>query len=618
MIRPKICTLFGLVAMFLAAQVVGAEQDRPNILWIVSEDNSAEYLRLYAPTGAPMPNVERLAEQGVVFNHAFSNSPVCSTARSTIISGVYGPHALTHHHRRHELVPIADGLRMFPYYLRQAGYYTSNNSKEDYNYIGDSEVWNESSNKATYRKRAPGQPFFHVQNFGTTHEGKLHFKKEDMTPTKTDVERVSVSPVHPNTKLFRYTNARYRDLHMTLDDQIGAFLEKLEADGLADDTIIFYYGDHGGVLPGSKGYLYERGLQIPMVVYAPEKWRHLLPSGPGTRVDGFVSFVDLAPTVLNLAGIDAQKGHDGKAFLGDGVSLSELNARDTNFAYADRFDEKIDFVRGLRVGNFKYVRAYHPYQPDGLMNEYRYRMLAYKEWAELHADGELTDKQAQFFKARAPEGLYDLDKDPYELNNLADDPAYAKKLKSMRKALRARLESLPDLGFYPESAALALAKSGPIAYGDDNKKKIVKLMEIADLSLLPFKKAKKDLGAALDSEDPWERYWGLVVCSSFGNEALIYVGKAKEMAKKDSENLVRLRAVEFLGLIGAENPNEGLAQCLRDSTHEVEANIVLNTVVLFSDFSDWPKLELDESWVKAEWLATERGNVSRRYGYLMP
>lgn len=605
------------VALFGADRLAAETQERPNILWLTSEDNSAEYLRLYDERGAPMPNLERLAEEGLVFNHAFANSPVCSTARSSIVSGVYGPRAFTHQHRRSELVPIADGLRLFPWYLRQAGYYTTNNSKEDYNYVADSEAWDDSSKKASYRNRSEGQPFFHIQNFGTTHEGRLHFTREEITPTETDSEGVTVSPVHPDTEIFRYTVARYHDLHRALDVQIGLFLDQLETDGLADNTIVFYYGDHGGVLPGSKGYLYERGLQVPMVVYAPKKWQHLLPSNAGSRVDGFVSFVDLAPTVLNLAGIRLPDAFDGKPFLGKGVGLKELELRNTVFSYADRFDEKIDQVRGLRVGNYKYIRNYFPYQPDGLMNEYRYRMLAYQEWEALYRAGELTEKESQFFESREPEALYDLESDPYELVNLAGDPAFGKQLKRMRGQLRKQLVAMPELGLYPESALLAAGGSNPIAFGQEKRGEILELIRIADLSLSTFSKAKRRIAAALESENAWVRYWGLVTCSSFGEEASEFIDEAKALSEDDPENLVRLRAVEFLGLVGAVNPNRGLAKCIRDSETEVEANIVLNTVTLFRDFSEWSNLVLDPEWVPAEWLESNRGNVSRRYGYLM-
>ena len=186
----------------------------------------------------------------------------------------------------------------------------------------------------------------------------------------------------------------------------------MEEDGLMDNTIIFYYGDHGGVLPRSKGYIYESGLHVPMVVYVPEKWKHLSPFAPGSRVDGFVRFIDLAPTVLHLAGIDIPEQIDGKPFLGKDLSVDDLTARNRVFSYADRFDEKYDLVRALRKGNYKYIRNYQPFNIDGLYNFYRYKMLAFQEWKSLYGSGELNSEQRHFFEARPPECLYDLEQGP--------------------------------------------------------------------------------------------------------------------------------------------------------------------------------------------------------------
>ncbi len=261
------------LALFIISLVgvAAIAADRPNIVWIVSEDNSKHWLRLYEEGGAAMPNIEKLAENGLVFQNAFSNAPVCSVARSTLITGSYAPRIAAQYHRRAAMAPMPEGLRMFPHYLREAGYYTTNNSKTDYN-LSDKGMWDESSNKATYRNRDSEQPFFHVQNFGRTHEGQLHFTEEFMeeNATQTDPHAIKVFPYHPDTPVFRYTYAKFQDHHNETDTQMGEFLARLKADGVADNTIVFYYGDHGGVLPRGKGYAYESGLNVPLVVYAPK------------------------------------------------------------------------------------------------------------------------------------------------------------------------------------------------------------------------------------------------------------------------------------------------------------------------------------------------------------
>ena len=557
--------------------------DRPNIVWIVSEDNSAEWLRLYDPHGAEMPNIEKLAKDGLVFNHAYSCGVVCSVARSTIISGCYAPRLGVQYHRKQRTVPMPEGLHMFPWYLRKAGYYTTNCAKEDYNFDASEKagVWDESSKKASYRNRKSGQPFFHVQNFETTHESRLH--PPLWKDPKMDSAGIEVMPYHPDTQTFRETYARYLELHAQVDQEMGKLIAQLEEDGLLDDTFIFYYGDHGGVLPRGKGYAYENGLHVPMVVYVPKNFQSLAPAPRGSRVDGFVQFIDLSATVLNLAGVEMPEGIDGQPFLGKGVSLDELNARDFAFGYADRFDEKYDLVRTIRKGRFEYMRSYQPFNFDGLYNEYRYKMLAYQEWRKMYNEGKLSEAQRLFFEPRPPESLYDMETDPYQIKNLAGDPAYASVLVEMRALMQKQVKSMPDLSFIPEPVFLAEGSNDPVGYGQQNRQEIERLVEIADLSLKPFPEAREQISRALSSGKPWERYWGLIACSSFGRQASPFFEKADALAKSDPEPLVRVRAAEFLGLSDARDPRPVIEDVLCNTDDPAMANLVLNTVVVLKD-----------------------------------
>lgn len=607
------------LALFIISLVGAAAiaADRPNIVWIVSEDNSKHWLRLYEEGGAAMPNIEKLAENGLVFQNAFSNAPVCSVARSTLITGSYAPRIAAQYHRRGAMAPMPEGLRMFPHYLREAGYYTTNNSKTDYN-LSDKGMWDESSNKATYRNRGFEQPFFHVQNFGRTHEGQLHFTEEFMeeNATETDPHAIKVFPYHPDTPVFRYTYAKFLDHHIETDAQMGEFLARLKDDGVADDTIVFYYGDHGGVLPRGKGYAYESGLNVPLVVYAPEKWRHLLPLNAGRSVEGFVSFIDFGPTVLNLAGVDVPETMDGKPFLGEGVTARDLDRRDEAFGYADRFDEKYDLVRTFRKGKYKYIRNYQPFNFDGLFNDYRYKMLAYREWHAMYQEGELNAVQSQFFEPREAEALYDIEKDPHETNNLADDPKSASVLRDLRQRLTNQVKEISDLSFLPEPAMLSEALSNPVQFGRENQDRIGKLVDTANLSLLPFAKAKSGIAKAFKSNDPWVRYWGAIVCSSFGKEASSFTETAKNLVKNDADNLVRVRAAEFLALIGAVKPQKAIYLSLKNAESEVEANLILNTVTLLQDGQPGYKFNINPGIFPKEWRSNLRGNVSRRLAYL--
>ena len=590
--------------------------DLPNFVWLTSEDNSVHFSRIYSEAGISMPAIEGLAEHGLIFEHAFSNAPVCSVARTTLLAGAYAPRIGAQYHRRSKLVPMPDNGRMYPWYLQQAGYYTSNNSKTDYNVVTHG-GWNDSSPNAIWRNRQAGQPFLHVQNTALTHESSLHFSREEMemTENKTTSESVTLFPYFPDTPTFRYTHARYLDNHLHVDNYFADYIAMLEQDGVLDDTFIFYFGDHGGVLPRGKGYAYENGLHVPLVIYVPKNWKHLVDAEYGSRIEGFVSFIDFAPTILNLAGIDIPPHMDGRPFLGTGVSMEEVNRRNEVFSYADRFDEKIDHVRALRKGNLKYIRNYQPFNVDALFNEYRYRMLAYAEWWDLYRAGSLDATQKQFFEPRPAEQLFDLSDDPFETTNLAKDPAYAGVLSEMRQKLNSRVKSINDLSMFPESMLFTEAFDDPVSFGRQNSARIASLVDIADLSLQSFDDVAADIAIALESEDSWMRYWGLIVLSSFREEAHTFIGTARRMATEDEENLVRLRAAEFLGLVQAENPAPYLIEALRTADNEMEAVLILNTIVLLQDFHGH-QIEVSSDIFPSQWQSNGQSNLTLRLDHL--
>lgn len=412
----------------------------------------------------------------------------------------------------------------------------------------------------------------------------------------------------------RQKYAEYLTRQTIVDRQIGQFIDQLEKDGLCDDTFIFHYGDHGGVLPGSKGYAYNDGLQVAMVVYIPKNWEHLAPAKSGSRIDGFIEFVDLSATVLNLAGIKIPEGIDGEPFLGKGVELDELNSRDTSFSFADRFDEKYDMVRTLHKGRFHYMRNYQPFNFDGLHAFYRYKQPAFAQWRDMYKAGKLNAEQSRFFEPRLPECLYDLQKDPHEVNNLADDPEYADKLKELRGLMQQQVKGMPDIGFVPESVLLKESKGKVYTYGRQNKYRIAKLVDIADLQLLPLDQAKKKIANSLSSDDNLERYWAMITCSAFGDKASCFYEHAKKLAASDRCRLVRVRAAEFLALTGQADPRPVLVDTLNETDDPVEANLIFNTVVLLRDGKygyEFAVEDLNNSvWIK------KSGQFTRRLDYL--
>ena len=597
------------------------DNSKPNILWIVTEDNSIHYMNLYTDGGAEMSQINALADQGVVFDNAFSNSPVCSVARSTLITGVYAPRVGTQYHRRMNRVKLPDGVKPLPVYLKEAGYYTTNNAKEDYNFIKDGEIWNESSGKATYKNRKENQPFFHVQNFHNTHEGQLHFNKQHLEEAlkNNNLDSITPFPYHPDTPTFRYTQSLLHNHHKDVDKEIEKFINDLKNEGLLDDTIIFYYGDHGGVLPRSKGYIYESGLNVPLVVKVPKKFKKLSPYKTGTRTSTFVEFVDLVPTVLSLAGIDIPKSIDGKAFLGKKLKKSELEKRNSAFGYADRFDEKYDLVRSIRKGKYKYMRNYQPFNVDGLYNFYRYKMLAYKEWYTLFQDGKLNDIQSQFFKPKSPESLYNIEEDPHETTNLANDIAYNDILLTMREDLDNHLMSINDLSFLPEPYFLKNGIDDVVEYSAQNKTLIKKLIETSNLQLKDYDEVSSQIKKALDHDNPWVRYWGLIVCSSFGSKAMENKDKINVIFENDSENLVRMRAAEFMLLNDIELSDLKINSLLKRSNFEAEANLMLNTLANIKTINPKYKLNLNKNVFPENWIPPireENALVNRRMNYL--
>ena len=577
---------------------------------------------LYTKGGAKMPTISSLASEGVVFDNAFSNAPVCSVARSTLITGVYAPRIGTQYHRRMSKVKLPDNVKPLPVYLKDAGYYTTNNAKEDYNFIKEGEIWDESSGKASYKNRNEGQPFFHVQNFHNTHEGQLHFDNEHLESAlkNNNLDSIKPFPYHPDTPTFRYTQSLLHNHHKDVDKEIAKIIDDLEKEGLIDDTIIFYYGDHGGVLPRSKGYIYESGLNVPMVVRVPKKFKNLSPFKSGSRTSSFVEFVDLVPTVLSIAGIAIPNSVDGKPFLGKSLKKRKLEKQNITFGYADRFDEKYDLVRSVRKGKFKYMRNYQPFNVDGLYNFYRYKMLAYKEWYKLYQDGKLNTVQSQFFEARLPEALYNIDEDPHETNNLANDKNYNETLMELRNELNNHLVSINDLSFLPEPHLLKNGLQDVVGYSEKNKDLIKRLIETSNLSLYDYDEVSSKLKDALNDDNPWVRYWGVIVNSIFGNKALENTEKINFIFENDPENLVRMRAAEFMLLNNLKISKSEINSLLKSSNYEAEANLMLNTLANIKTKNSDYILELSKEVFPENWLPpirNENALVNRRMNYLI-
>lgn len=445
-----------LLALLAAAHLFAAAlpcparaQDRPNIIWISAEDLSPR-LGAYGDAVALTPNLDRLASEGSLFTRAFTTAGVCAPSRAAIITGMYqnswGGHNMRTTHQGpglptpyHAVPPPY--VKAFTEYLRAAGYFTSNDVKNDYQIGEPVTVWDENRRGAHWRSplREEGQPFFSVFNFTTTHESQSWIEPGETTTTSPS--DVVVPPYYPETPEVRRQIANHYDNIARMDEQAGEILRQLEEDGLADNTIVFFWGDHGDGLPRMKRWLYESGLLVPLIIRWPGEIE------PGTVDDDLVSFVDLAPTVLALAGVPVPRHMQGQIFLGD----EQAPAREYVYGARDRIDNVYDMVRAVRDRRYKYIRNYYPEKPYVQFVDYRNRSSIMQELFRLHSAGELNAAQRLWLRdMRPPEELYDVEADPHELDNLAGDATLGPVLARMRTAMDDWMADIDDQGHVPE------------------------------------------------------------------------------------------------------------------------------------------------------------------------
>ena len=432
---------------------VAQAADRPNVLWITSEDHGP-HLGCYGDEYAITPNLDAFAERGCRYEFCWSNFPVCAPARTTLISGVYAQ-SLGGEHMRSQ-VPVPRGFRLYPQHLRAAGYYCSNNVKEDYNVVPEGKVWDDSSRRAHWRNRADGQPFFAVFNYTISHESQIRNEIDDADRIH-DPAAAPVPAYHPDTPEVRKDWAQYYDRLTMMDRQVGERLQQLEDDGLADDTIVFFYADHGSGMPRSKRWLYDSGLHVPLIVHIPERWKHLASADyqAGGTSSRLVSFVDFAPTLLSLCGAAIPEAYQGEAFLG----AAATPPREYVFGARSRMDERIDMSRCVSDGRFVYIRNYLPHRPQGQYLQYMFQTPTTRVWKQMFDAGETTAAQSRFWRPKECEELYDLQNDPDEVENLAYVAEHREKRDELRDALVRQITEIRDVGFIPEGPRLRWAET---------------------------------------------------------------------------------------------------------------------------------------------------------------
>ena len=454
-----------LISLILIIFFIGcSKMEKPNIIWITIEDQSQYLLPFNGNDDISLPNLQKIADESLIFENMYSVYPVCAPARSAIITGMYPNSIGTHNMRtmaysyykkngnfgeRNENekvlgIPrysskLAESIKTFPSILRENGYLTYNKAKGDYNFIISDSTWSEFGTNKKITKA--DSPIFAVYNYNVTHESSMW--QRDKEPLMVDPKDLKIiPPIFPDDSIVRHSLAvNYSNL-IEMDRQVGKLVNQLKEEDLYDDSYIFFYSDHGGPFPRHKRAIYETGTKVPFFVK--------LPKGKKEKIDTneFLSFIDFAPTVLSIAGIEVPSFLQGKAFLG---KYKDESKREYLFTASDRFDENPDRIRAVRDDKFKYIRNYFPENSHALNVAYRRQMVLMRHLTSLHLQGKLSKEHDLWFRVpKLREELYDLENDPFELNNLSDKPEYSNQLNNLSKVLDDWIKEIDDLGRIPE------------------------------------------------------------------------------------------------------------------------------------------------------------------------
>lgn len=437
---------------FATVPAIAAPAARPNILWLIAEDFGPA-LECYGQGNVSTPHLDRLAREGVRYDRFYTTSPVCSPSRSAFMTGMYQTTIGAHHHRTTDKKPLPEGVRVLSHLLREAGYFTANvrklpdslgfagTGKTDWNFVSpgpgfDSDDWSELKSH---------QPFYAQINFHETH-------RKFNGANKADPAKIDLPPYYPDHPIARQDYARYLDAAMELDRKVGLILDELNKDGLAENTVIVFFGDNGEAHVRGKQFCYEEGLRVPLIIRCPKSFASFQHFRPGTVDDRLLEAIDLAPTMLTLAGADIPTKMQGRTFLGSKAG----EPKQFVFGGRDRCGEAAMRHRTVRDGRYRYIRNFTPEVP--LLAPSNYKETQYPVWnllKKLNAEGKLTPAQAALCAPRMPEEeLYDLHADPHEIRNLvhSDNPGDQATLKTLRRVLEKWIKDTNDQGRFAESS----------------------------------------------------------------------------------------------------------------------------------------------------------------------
>lgn len=550
--------------------------EKPNILWITAEDMSPT-LGCYGDKYATTPNLDRLAKESVVYTNAFASAPVCSPSRSCLITGM-NPVSMGTDQMRSSF-PLPLGVHGFPSFLRKAGFYTTNNVKTDYN-NGDAlrvtrESWDDSSSTAHWRNadRKNGQPFFAVFNDMVSHQSRTmvwpYHTFRELVQSKLsaaeihDPQKAPVPPYYPDTPVVRKTIARFYDCVTVMDHNVGRILSELKEDGLAGNTIVFFFSDHGSGMPRHKRLLLDSGMKVAMMVRFPKKYQHLAPARPGEKLDRLVSFVDFPPTVLSLLGIEAPAYMQGQAFLGKEAKKPE---REFVYGARDRVDEAFECARSIRSKKYLYIRNYMPHLSYNQPSVFSDLSEIRPEITRMAAENPESMTPAQLAYAgptKPAEEFYDCESDPLNLHNLVGQnltDTESRELERHRSAFRKTRKKILDVGALPESIAWDIIREegAPlrnVVLGETNHHP--DLQEEWKAADLVGRGSKKHLLSLLKSPDPSVRFWGIIGLrnAGFADQSL---WKQSHDFLADISPVVRIETASWLASAPSEYRKEAV------------------------------------------------------------
>jgi len=553
---------FAFVSLLLSLS--GYALDKPNFLFLVSEDNSP-MLGCYGDALAQTPNLDQFAEDSIRFEHAYANAPVCAPSRSTLINGVYATALGSQHMRSH--VNIPETFQHFPWYLKAQGYYTSNRKKTDYNMDVKEDTWSNPdwwNWDDAFAGREPGQPFFLMYNTWMSHEGKIHRNPKDSLEnylkstleafgceenTQALMERFSFDPSTillpdylPDLPEVREDFAYYYKCLALMDFEMGLVFEKLQQSGLLEDTIVFYFSDHGGVLPRSKRFTYDSGLRIPLMVYVPEKFSQYRERIKKAK-DAVIELLDLPPTVMEMAGVSIP-GH----FSGQSLLQYLPQAHQLAFGFRGRMDERYDCVRTVTDGRYRYVRDYTPQRVEGGRVETLWKAASMRAWERCFRAEQTNREQSLFWQINAAEQLFDTDQDPFQTHNLAEDPEYQDKLASFRLQMDAWMLSNCDAGLFPEPMLHKLrGELSPWDWIRESAQPMQEILRAANLAISATEPDSETLRTLAQHENPAIRYWAATGFAILATKGVPTVESLDTLARDDFPS-VRIAAAEALYL----------------------------------------------------------------------